>query len=606
MAGGGGCVAVPDSASLSRPTFSPADGGDLYDWRGVPPELHGRGVRAADARGAVRRRRPRGGLPLQRPVGRARCAADDDRAAPRREDRSRHRRSGRSAATRRETFRVVVTHFGTGLRPRGGSGWRCPPDGRRRPGRLSTSCPGEALRRRSSSTWRRRAGSARPRSSSERWPRMRTVGATGTGSYTIDYPHIRAAPTPPTSAAQVHVAPIALPAAAPTWATCAARRTACPRRCAGRSADRDARRGRRSPGATSSRYDAIVVGSRAYETDPALRPGQRPAARVRRGTAGCVIVQYQQYPFFDGRFRARSARRSRAPHDRVTDETAGGAAARARERGLQRPNAIGPATGTAGCRSAGLYFAHTWDPAYRPLLEWRIRARPTAAGRPAGGPGRQGHLRLHRPRLLPAAAGRRARRLSAVREPAGAARQAAAAREATGAAGSLLRPVARAAAAAGVPGDGRTPCRRLLAARPRPAGALEKAFEASIPTSTSAGSTWAARRSRPRPLRERQSAGRRLVRRPDDDLRSRRRRLAAGAVPAVVGRRRWIRAASGPAISTSGLPHAGGASSTTRRRSRRERGARTTGTTCSAPRWKGQDPDSRSRGERHHARASGG
>ncbi|HEV2846426.1 MAG TPA: PIG-L family deacetylase, partial [Thermoanaerobaculia bacterium] len=69
-----------------------------------------------------------------------------------------------------------------------------------------------------------------------------------------------------------------------------------------------------------SRYDAIVVGSRAYETDPALaRSNPRLLDYARRG--GLLIVQYQQYPFIEGKFAPFTLEIAR-PHDRVTDETA--------------------------------------------------------------------------------------------------------------------------------------------------------------------------------------------------------------------------------------------------------------------------------------------
>ena len=51
------------------------------------------------------------------------------------------------------------------------------------------------------------------------------------------------------------------------------------------------------------RYDAIVIGSRAYETDPALlRANRRLLDYVRNG--GLVIVQYQQYRVLRGEIRA--------------------------------------------------------------------------------------------------------------------------------------------------------------------------------------------------------------------------------------------------------------------------------------------------------------
>ena len=52
-----------------------------------------------------------------------------------------------------------------------------------------------------------------------------------------------------------------------------------------------------------SRFDAIVIGSRAYETEPALATHNgRILDYARRG--GLVLVQYQQYEFFARALRA--------------------------------------------------------------------------------------------------------------------------------------------------------------------------------------------------------------------------------------------------------------------------------------------------------------
>src|SRR5438034_4922498 len=50
-----------------------------------------------------------------------------------------------------------------------------------------------------------------------------------------------------------------------------------------------------------SRYDAIVIGSRAYGVDAALVASNGRVLGYAR-TGGLVIVQYQQYPFVNGNF----------------------------------------------------------------------------------------------------------------------------------------------------------------------------------------------------------------------------------------------------------------------------------------------------------------
>ena len=116
-----------------------------------------------------------------------------------------------------------------------------------------------------------------------------------------------------------------------------------------------------------SRYDAIVIGSRAYETEPALVAGNgRLLDYVRAG--GLVIVQYQQYPFVTGGFAPYRLSLAR-PHDRVTDETAAVTELDPASPVFHVPNAVGPDDWRGWVQERGLYFAHDWDPAYTPLLE---------------------------------------------------------------------------------------------------------------------------------------------------------------------------------------------------------------------------------------------
>jgi hypothetical protein len=114
-------------------------------------------------------------------------------------------------------------------------------------------------------------------------------------------------------------------------------------------------------------YDVIVVGSRAYETEPALLENNaRLLEYVRNG--GRLIVQYQQGPFFNGRFAP--APLTVAPrHDRVTDENAPVAMLAPASPLFQRPNRLGPDDWKDWVQERGLYFARTWDPSYVPMLE---------------------------------------------------------------------------------------------------------------------------------------------------------------------------------------------------------------------------------------------
>jgi hypothetical protein len=134
-----------------------------------------------------------------------------------------------------------------------------------------------------------------------------------------------------------------------------------------------------------SGFDAIVVGSRAYETDSALVENNgRLLAYARNG--GLVIIQYQQQPFFRGNFApfpmtvggqplvldstGTNGARVGPPvsHDRVTDETAPVRFLDPQSAIANRPNHIGPEDWNGWVQERGLYFAHTWDDQYHPVL----------------------------------------------------------------------------------------------------------------------------------------------------------------------------------------------------------------------------------------------
>ncbi len=115
-----------------------------------------------------------------------------------------------------------------------------------------------------------------------------------------------------------------------------------------------------------STFDAIVVGSRAYEIDPALhRTNSLLLDYARAG--GLLIVQYQQYQFVRGGY-APFPLEIRRPHDRVTDETAPVTHLEPEHAVFTTPNRLGEADWQGWVQERGLYMAGTWDDAYRPLL----------------------------------------------------------------------------------------------------------------------------------------------------------------------------------------------------------------------------------------------
>jgi LmbE family N-acetylglucosaminyl deacetylase len=153
------------------------------------------------------------------------------------------------------------------------------------------------------------------------------------------------------------------------------------------------------------RYDVIVVGPRAFETDPDLRTANSQLLAYAR-SGGTVVVQYQQYAYFLGGFppfpltvgsrspgtpstAATVARpdSTRAPtsgtlggHDRVVDEAAPVTQVEARSPVFRHPNRIGPRDWDGWVQERGLYFARTWDPAWQPLLAMNDPGEPALRG----------------------------------------------------------------------------------------------------------------------------------------------------------------------------------------------------------------------------------
>jgi LmbE family N-acetylglucosaminyl deacetylase len=115
------------------------------------------------------------------------------------------------------------------------------------------------------------------------------------------------------------------------------------------------------------RYQAIVIGPRAYETDSALvENSARLLAYARHG--GLVLVQYQQRPYFDGGY-APYPMTLADPHDRVTDEAAPVTVVARSSPLLLGPNRIQPADWGGWVQERGLYFARTWADAYHSVIE---------------------------------------------------------------------------------------------------------------------------------------------------------------------------------------------------------------------------------------------
>ena len=144
------------------------------------------------------------------------------------------------------------------------------------------------------------------------------------------------------------------------------------------------------------RFGVIVIGPRAYETDSALvENNARLLAYVRGGWGADGAVPAA--PVLRGWLRAAPAHRGRAsarPRPARGAPVGHGHAVTDRPRPVPRPLApADPVTVLVPNRcwrqradwegwiqERGLYFARTWDPAYRPLLETHDPGEPPLEG----------------------------------------------------------------------------------------------------------------------------------------------------------------------------------------------------------------------------------
>jgi hypothetical protein len=203
------------------------------------------------------------------------------------------------------------------------------------------------------------------------------------GVFTVDYPHIRPRSWTQVSSATVNVAPLEM---------ARLRRVGYIRGASDRVPEALASVGvplelldaQALERGDLTAYDAIIVGSRAYETDSALVENNGRLLAYTRG-GGLLIVQYQQQVFFNGPYAPYplkvggeqivldSVGGTRVGpligHDRVTDERAPVSIIDPASPVVSRPNRLGPADWEGWVQERGLYFARSWDQAFTPVLE---------------------------------------------------------------------------------------------------------------------------------------------------------------------------------------------------------------------------------------------
>jgi LmbE family N-acetylglucosaminyl deacetylase len=217
--------------------------------------------------------------------------------------------------------------------------------------------------------------------------RDRAGRAYADGVVIVDYPHIRPRSYPVPAEATIRVAPLALPSIARVgYIRGASDRV--PEALAGVGVPVTLLDAAALERGDLGRFSAIVIGPRAYETEPALLEyNDRLLAYTRRG--GLLLVQYQQQLFFDGGYApypltvgGPSSTPGAAPlvHDRVTEETAPVRLLAPADPVVLLPNRLGDADWQGWVQERGLYFARSWHPAYRPLLETHDPGDPPLEG----------------------------------------------------------------------------------------------------------------------------------------------------------------------------------------------------------------------------------
>ncbi len=121
-----------------------------------------------------------------------------------------------------------------------------------------------------------------------------------------------------------------------------------------------------------SRFDAIVIGIRAYELRSDL-PGANQRLFDYVSNGGTMVVQYERDFAWAGKnyapYRAQiGSNRPGEPLPRITDETAAVTFLKPDDPFLNRPNKITAKDFDGWVQERGLYFWTDFDPKYTPLL----------------------------------------------------------------------------------------------------------------------------------------------------------------------------------------------------------------------------------------------
>lgn len=193
----------------------------------------------------------------------------------------------------------------------------------------------------------------------------------------VDHPHI--APVPWPHRAEVRIATVAVVLPDLTFGWIRGPGEDLPERLAQLGA-----RGRvlSDDDLASARFDGldtIVIGTRAWETVPALsRANAKLLEWVRRG--GRLITLYQRYPYFEGAMQGPEPMALTRPMARTVDETAPLRRLDPANALWSRPNPFEANDEVGWIQERGLFYPSTWGPSLRPFLALADPGEPEHLG----------------------------------------------------------------------------------------------------------------------------------------------------------------------------------------------------------------------------------
>jgi LmbE family N-acetylglucosaminyl deacetylase len=194
----------------------------------------------------------------------------------------------------------------------------------------------------------------------------------------IEYEHVRPRPFPVPSRSQVSAFPLALP---PLHRVGYVRGAAdyVPEALLGAGVPVELVEPAELATRDLAAYDALVIGSRAYDAAPELAAANPRLLDYLRG-GGLVLVQFQRWDYFQQGLPPVPMTMERRGAGRTTDETAPVRRLVADHRVFSTPNPIEEGDWEGWVQERGLYYPQSWDGSVVPLLAMADPGREELTG----------------------------------------------------------------------------------------------------------------------------------------------------------------------------------------------------------------------------------